>query len=114
LQDLLGKVVEQVTQSKDGMIQKLLTQVLSRINLSALAAKFKEAGLDKIFASWVGKGPNQPITPEQVKSLLGNEQVQALANEYNISTEEVEKLVATHLPQLVDELTPDGELPPDQ
>jgi uncharacterized protein YidB (DUF937 family) len=107
--DLAGKVMQRVVHSETA--QRALGAVFERVDLAALAKRFEGAGLEKVFASWVSQGKNLPVSPEQIKGLLGEEHVQQLASEHNVSAEEMQNLLAQHLPDLVDHLTPDGKLP---
>jgi uncharacterized protein YidB (DUF937 family) len=59
----------------------------------------------------VGTGANQAISAEQIRSVLGSGQIQALAGQLGISSEEVSGQLAQFLPQIVDRLTPNGTLP---
>lgn len=109
LKNLANKVIQRVVSSEKG--QALLGSVLKKITLAALAKKFDSAGLANVFASWVGKGKNMPISPDQVKGLVGEAEIQKLADEHQVSPAEIESLLAAHLPDLVDQLSPDGALP---
>lgn len=40
--------------------------------LNGLLAKFQQSGLGSQVASWVGTGPNQPITAQHVMDALGS------------------------------------------
>jgi uncharacterized protein YidB (DUF937 family) len=107
--DLAGRVVKRVVHSETA--QRALGAVFEKVDLVALGKRFEGAGLEKVFASWVSQGKNLPISPDQVKGLLGEEHLQQLASEHNVSPEEMQTLLAQHLPDLVDHLTPDGKLP---
>jgi len=62
-------------------------------------------------ASWVSTGQNLPISAEQLQSVLGNEQVQAIAQKLGFTPQEVSAHLAELLPQVIDKLTPDGNVP---
>lgn len=79
--------------------------------LSGLITIFQEKGLGGVVSSWVSTGENLPISAEQLQSVLGSEQVQAIAEKFGFSTEEVSGHLAELLPQVVDKLTPDGTVP---
>lgn len=79
--------------------------------LQGLVAKFREKGLGDIIASWIGTGQNLPISGEQLQSVLGSEQVQAIAQKLGLSSADASNALANLLPQVVDKLTPDGQLP---
>jgi uncharacterized protein YidB (DUF937 family) len=79
--------------------------------LTGLISAFEQNGLGSVVASWVGTGQNLPISAEQLQSVLGNEQVQAIAQQLGFSTQDVSAHLANLLPQVVDKLTPDGSVP---
>ena len=78
---------------------------------SGLLATFRERGLGGVVNSWVGTGSNQPITAEQIQSVLGNEHVRAFAGKLGVSPEQASAKIAEYLPQVVDKLTPNGQVP---
>jgi uncharacterized protein YidB (DUF937 family) len=80
--------------------------------LQGLMNKFSQAGLGDIFSSWVNTGPNPPVSGEQIKQVLGSEQINALAAKLGINPAQVSQSVADHLPTAVDHLTPEGKIDP--
>ncbi len=81
--------------------------------LAGLVTAFEKNGLGGVVASWVGTGQNLPISAEQLQAVLGNEQVQAIAQKLGLSTQDASRSLAELLPQAVDKLTPTGTLPED-
>ncbi len=79
--------------------------------LSGLVSAFEKQGLGSVIGSWVGTGQNQAIAPAQLQAVLGNEQIQAIAQKLGISTQDASAHLAQVLPQVVDKLTPTGALP---
>jgi uncharacterized protein YidB (DUF937 family) len=80
--------------------------------LSGLVDRFHQAGLGHIAQSWVSnEQPNQPVTPDQVHSALGEQQITALAEKMGLPKTGLTSLLAGLLPKLVDSLTPNGQLP---
>ncbi|NEB77661.1 DUF937 domain-containing protein [Streptomyces sp. SID14478] len=61
--------------------------------------------------SWVGKGDNQPLSPDQVKQAVPDETLDKLAEDAHVSRDEVAAQVAQDLPNVVDKLTPEGQVP---
>ncbi|MDQ8702948.1 YidB family protein [Streptomyces sp. LHD-70] len=61
--------------------------------------------------SWVGTGENQPLSPEQVKQAVPDETLDRVATEAGVSRDQVADQVARELPQVVDKLTPEGQVP---
>jgi uncharacterized protein YidB (DUF937 family) len=79
--------------------------------LSGLVEKVAASGLGDQVASWVGTGNNLPITAEQIHEVLGSPFVQGLAQKMGINSADVAGSLASLLPQVVDKLTPDGQVP---
>jgi len=50
------------------------------------------------------------VSPEQIQSALGNDQLRQLAAHFGIPIDAVSKLLADHLPAAVDQASPDGSL----
>ena len=96
-----------------GMIDAVTSMIRDSAGggLSGLIAKFQQGGLGDAVASWVGTGKNLPITPDQLQSVLGNAQVQAIAQKFGLSTDDVAHALANLLPQAIDHLTPNGQVP---
>lgn len=61
--------------------------------------------------SWVGKGDNQPLSPDQVKQAVPDETLDKVATDAGVSREEAADQIARQLPQAVDKLTPEGQVP---
>jgi uncharacterized protein YidB (DUF937 family) len=80
--------------------------------LSAITSKLEQAGLGDQVKSWIGSGPNLPVSADQIRDVLGNDQVKALASKFGIPIDDLAKMVADKLPGLVDSASPDGQLAP--
>ena len=68
-------------------------------------------GLGDVISSWIGTGSNLPISGSQLQNVLGNDTISRLASQSGLSTENVQSQLAHLLPQVVDKLTPNGQLP---
>ncbi|ANJ66572.1 hypothetical protein A9404_03520 [Halothiobacillus diazotrophicus] len=79
--------------------------------ISGLVDAFQQHGLGNIIASWVGDGENLPISGCQLLSVLGNAQMQRVARKLGLSVDEASDAVAGALPQVVDKLSPNGQMP---
>jgi uncharacterized protein YidB (DUF937 family) len=98
-----------------GLIEAAMEMMTNRFSggLGGLLEKFKSAGLGAQVASWVGSGPNQPVSPDQVHSALGASQITQLAQKLGIPPEQVTGQLAKIFPALVDHVTPEGQVPQD-
>ncbi len=79
--------------------------------LGGLISAFEKNGLGDVMASWIGTGENQAISAEQIQSVLGNEQIAAIARSLGFSPQEVSGQLAQFLPQVIDQITPSGKVP---
>jgi uncharacterized protein YidB (DUF937 family) len=91
--NFIGKVVEE-----HGGVQGIISQ-------------FEKGGLGSVVQSWVGTGANQPVTAQQIHSVLGADTIKALAAKLNMPAEELAAKIAEVLPTTIDKLTPNGTLP---
>jgi uncharacterized protein YidB (DUF937 family) len=82
--------------------------------IAGLVAAFQQHGMGDVVQSWISTGQNKSISPDQVTQVLGQDQVQQIANEAGVSHEETKTGLASILPQVVDRLTPDGQIPQNQ
>jgi uncharacterized protein YidB (DUF937 family) len=81
--------------------------------LSGLINMFQSKGLGDVVSSWVGTGQNQAISGEQLQSALGSDTIASLAKQLGLSPDMLTGQLAQMLPQVVDKLTPDGQVPAD-
>jgi uncharacterized protein YidB (DUF937 family) len=79
--------------------------------LQGVVSEFEKNGLGPTVRSWVGTGPNQPISPEEVHKALGPDLLRQLAERSGLSEQDLVQKVAHVLPQAVDQLTPNGTIP---
>lgn len=79
--------------------------------LQGLIATFQKQGLGDIITSWIGNGENLPISGEQVLAVFGSGQIQDIAQKLGLSLGDASGAVAGMLPQVVDKLSPGGQLP---
>ena len=79
--------------------------------LGGLVAKFQSAGLGDAMSSWIGGGPNQPVSGEEVTSALGSGAVADVAAKLGVSHGEAAEQLSQMLPNIINHLTPGGEAP---
>src|ERR1700758_3697247 len=81
--------------------------------LGDLMKQLQHGGQGDAANSWVGKGPNKPVSPGDLASALGADQIDSIASQSGLSRDDLLKGLSQYLPQVVDHLTPDGRLPTD-
>ena len=114
---LLDQVVGAMAGGESGEQGNLLQTVMQLINnpqtggLAGLVQTFQQGGLGDIVNSWVSSGHNLPISAEQIQAVLGGSSLQGLASQLGMSPEQASGSLSQLLPQLVDQMTPNGQLP---
>lgn len=111
----LTQILQQVSGSSDSesssSLGPLLMQLLEKNGgVEGLMGRFSEGGLGDLFSSWVGTGENAAVSADQMKSALGSEQISAVAGQLGVDEKGASGLLSELLPQLVDRMTPDGEI----
>jgi uncharacterized protein YidB (DUF937 family) len=79
--------------------------------LGALVSQFQKGGLGEVIGSWVSTGKNLPISAEQLQSVLGSDTIAQLARQLGLSPQDTAGQLSQLMPQVVDQLTPDGQVP---
>jgi uncharacterized protein YidB (DUF937 family) len=73
--------------------------------LPGLISRFAHAGLGDIIHSWIGDGPNLPITPDQLRAALGPHAVKAICAASAREEHDLLGELAQLLPGVVDRVT---------
>lgn len=94
-------------------IPGLATKYLGKTELGdvdGLLARLRAGGLDQEVDSWLGSGPNLPVTAEQVSAALGEDVMTQLAAATGVAAGTLAPLVAQYLPQTIDRMSPNGTI----
>jgi uncharacterized protein YidB (DUF937 family) len=94
----------------------LIGTVLQALNsqpggLDGIIQSFRQGGLGEVVNSWIGTGANAPVSADQVQSVLGSGVLGDLAAKLGVSPEAAGSHLSELLPGIVDDLTPNGEIP---
>lgn len=110
---LVGSVLGKVTGEKAGMAQVAMEMFNTNGGVGGILEKFKTGGLADAAASWVGMGDNIPVSADQISSVLGNDQIAAMAEKFGIDPATLSAQIAEYLPSVVDKMTPNGAVEAD-
>lgn len=110
---LIHEVIEDLRRLPDDEVTPVgaaLEELLGgeRGSLAELADRFKEQGLAHVMASWIGPGPNLPISPRELRHVLGEERVQDLATLAGMPSGQFVVRLTRVLPAAVHRMTPEG------
>lgn len=79
--------------------------------LGQLIDHFRQSGQGQTVDSWVSRGPNPPISPDQLEQTLGPDVLNTLSQHTGLSRDELLSRLTRELPNAVDKMTPEGRLP---
>jgi uncharacterized protein YidB (DUF937 family) len=117
LDQLAGQVIGSLGAQKQDSVSQgdLLGGVMSMINnaggLQGILQQLQASGLGDQVASWIGTGANNAVSGNQIQDALGADQVAQIARQAGVEPEHAASGLAQLLPQIIDKLTPDGQVP---
>lgn len=108
LSNVLGSVLGGGGRS---LAQAALDLVQQQGGLPGIVDRFKAAGMGAQADSWVGTGANQPISAADLQRALGAGDLSGLASRFGLSSGDMGSGLAQMLPELINQLTPQGRIP---
>jgi uncharacterized protein YidB (DUF937 family) len=79
--------------------------------LGGLIEQFRRIGLGDTVDTWFKPGPNKRVAPNDIALVLGEDAIDELARRTGLSRGRVLVELSKLLPRVVDQLTPEGQLP---
>jgi uncharacterized protein YidB (DUF937 family) len=79
--------------------------------LAGLVQAFQGKGMGDMISSWIATGPNPPINASQLTDVLGRDTLSQFAAKAGVPHGEAGGLLASLLPAVIDQLTPQGQMP---
>ena len=77
--------------------------------LGGLVSQFEQAGLGNVVQSWIGNGPNQPVSSNDLQNVLGDK-VGPMAQQAGMNQGDFLNQLSQHLPNAVNNMTPNGNM----
>jgi len=115
--DKIGDVLRGAGEGRDpsdpqgGGLLDQLSKAASGTALGDVLDRFRQSGSGAKVDSWVRKGPNEPIDARDVETAIDEETLSSLSRQTGLSRDELLARITRDLPEAVDRMTPDGELP---
>lgn len=126
LDSVLGSALGAVTGQQGGGGAGALVQVLGGLlanqgggaagaagGLGGLIGQLTQGGLGEAVQSWIGTGQNLPVSADQIIAALGHGRVTEMAQQAGVPTGDMASQLSQLLPQVIDQLSPNGQLPAD-
>jgi uncharacterized protein YidB (DUF937 family) len=79
--------------------------------LGEIVDRFKQAGHGEAADSWVSKGPNKPLSSDELERAIGSDTLDELSQRTGLSRQELLERLSRDLPAAVDKFTPEGRIP---
>ena len=98
-------------QGQSPLLQIALQLLQQHGGLQGMLGKFQQAGYGEQAQSWIGTGQNMPIDAGALSQIFGHGQLGQIAQQLGVSQEEAAGGLAQMLPQVVDQMTPQGQVP---
>ena len=94
------------------MLSQIVSMIQSRPGgLAGMLQSLQQGGLGQLVQSWIGTGQNQPISPDAIGKVFGQDGLAEIAQRAGLSQQEASAGLAHLLPAVVDHVTPSGQLP---
>jgi uncharacterized protein YidB (DUF937 family) len=114
--DKLRDMIRSAGQGNDpnnpqGGLLDQLSKGVSGTALGDILDRFRNSGAGSKVDSWIHQGANEPIEPQEVESAIDEETLSSLSQQTGLSREELIARITQALPEVIDKMTPNGELP---
>ena len=93
------------------LLQIALMMLQQNGGLEGVLGKFRQGGLAQQADSWVGTGQNMEVSGDQLQEVFGPSTMGDLASKLGMPTGQAGSVMAQILPELINQLTPHGQVP---
>lgn len=108
IQDILGTLGGQAGQQ--GAMEQI-QRLFGGNGIQGIVSQLTDAGLGQQVQSWIGMGENKPVSGSQLQQAMDPSALRQMAQQAGLQPGQISDHVAKVLPQLIDQATPDGQLP---
>jgi uncharacterized protein YidB (DUF937 family) len=113
----LGSVLASLAGGNQQQTGNLLAAAMSMLQqnggLGATLEKLRGSGLGAQADSWVGTGANMAVSPDQLHQAFRGSGLGNIASQLGVSQSQAGSAMAQILPELINQLTPNGQMPDD-
>ena len=98
-------------QAQSPLLQIALQLLQQNGGVSGVLDKFRQGGYADQADSWQSAGQNMPLSGNALQEVLGSGTIGQIAGQLGMSHGDAAGGLAQMLPQLIDQFTPNGEIP---
>ena len=109
-QNPLGAGANQ-SQGSNMLLQIALLMLQQNGGLEGVLGKLRQGGLAQQADSWVSTGQNMNISGDQLQQVFGSSTIRDLASQLGMSEDQAGSAMAQVLPEVINNLTPQGQVP---
>jgi uncharacterized protein YidB (DUF937 family) len=89
----------------------VMSMVQQNGGLPGIVNMLRNSGLGQQADTWVGTGPNAAVSADQMSQAFGASGLGNLASQFGVSQGQAGSMLSQILPELVNQLTPNGQIP---
>jgi uncharacterized protein YidB (DUF937 family) len=93
------------------LLGAVMSMVQQNGGLPGVVSMLRNSGLGQQADSWVGTGPNSAVSADQMTQVFGGSGLGNLAAQLGTSQGQAGSLLSQILPELLNQLTPNGQIP---
>ena len=105
----IGSMGDKLKEKLGGSVGEYLT---SEQGIQTLVEQARRAGLEDKVRSWIGSGENLPISADELRALLTDEQIQMLVSKTGLPAGALLPALAQFIPGVVDQHSSEQDQPP--
>ena len=111
--DMIGDIAKFAVDNPQvaGAAMNFLGSAGGKGGVADILSSLQSGGLGDVVSSWLGSGSNTAVAPAALESALGSDRISQFASEAGVSGSEASAILAGILPQVIDKMSPDGQLP---
>ncbi len=116
LDSLMGSLKGGSKREGKSQIADMLMQMVGSPEIGGmqgLVKMFQDGGLGSEVMSWIGKGKNMPVSVDQIMQIFSKGKLTEIASKLGISEKKAAAGIKDLLPNIIDKLTPEGDVPDD-
>ena len=111
LDALVGSLGTGSQMRSNDLLSAVMSVVQQNGGLPGVLNMLRSSGLGQQADSWVGTGPNADVSADQITQAFGGSGIASLAAQLGTSQGQAGSILSQILPELVNQLTPNGQIP---